>query len=148
MLQPDDDKAGQVILESENHTGMLDDLDFIPPEYQATMKPLLYPIEDYVGDLLLRPQYQIKPDSLDTYRKDGVTHIALLSLAYDGKKARFGAGEFSLAFVIYYCAAHNKYRLLHCTSCATCVSAWIVDMQPEWNLYESRGLQKARPSYH
>lgn len=148
MIVPEE-VQGSVLMESEDKSGFIDDLDFIPPQYVATMKPLLYPIEDYVADLMLLPGYKVSDKTLGVYRNDGVTHIAMLSLDYpEGKKMMFGAADFSLGFIVYYAAAHNKYRLLHCATCAGCISMWLADMQKEWELNAGRGLQKARSSYH
>lgn len=139
-----------VILESEDKSGMLDDLDFIPPVYAMT--PLLYPIEDYMADLMLLPGYTVNADAREAYRRDGVTHIALLSLNLDSDVSmRFDTGIFTLGFVVYYCAAHNKYRLLHCAQCASCMAGWLTDMQPQWGMENgpvSGAVQEKGQTYH
>lgn len=147
MIVPSE-QEGMVLMEAEEKSGMIDDLDFIPPQYQASMKPLLYPIEDYIADLMILPGYQVNKDTLGVYRNDGVTHIALLSLAHEGKSMMFGAADFTLGFIVYYCAAHGKYRLLHCANCASAITGWLADMQKEWELNAGRGFQKARSTYH
>lgn len=152
LLVTPSEPEGIMVLESEDKSGMLDELDFIPPNYSVTMKPLLYPIEDYVADVMLLPGYTIKPETLDVFRRDGVTHVALLSLNYESDVSmRFDTSIFTMGFVVYYCAAHNKYRLLHCTQCAAVVAGWLTDMQPQWGMENgpvSGAVQEKGQTYH
>lgn len=140
-----------VILANEEQHGMLDTLDFVPPDLLDDMKPLLYPIEDYVSDLMLLPGYRITKSALDVYRKDGVTHLAFLSFD-DGTATtiKFGGNAVKLGYILYFCAAHNKYRLLHCVQCAVCITRWLEDMQPEWGMKNAFGgaVQKEGKTYH
>lgn len=143
---------GVVVLESEETVAMIDNLEFIPPAYLKTMKPMLYPIEDYVADLMQLPGYKIDLKALEAYQKDGVTHIALLSLDYKSDVSmRFDSGTFTLGFIVYFCAAHNKYRLLHCVQCAGCIAGWLTDMQPQWGMENGPvggAVQEKGQTYH
>jgi hypothetical protein len=152
MVSPTEPVHAFTVMESADKQGTLDDLSFIPPDLLADMKPLLYPIEDYVADLMLLPGYIVAAETLDVYKKDGVSHIAVLSLPYEGAGDpwKVGADDFKLAFVVYYCESLGKYRLLHCTQCASAICGWLGDMQKEWGRKDAFGgaIQKNGQTYH
>jgi len=140
------------VYECDKMEGMIQELDFIPPELRGQEQLFYYAIEDYVADLMLLPGYRIDPQmALADFRKDGITHIAVLSMPNsDPATMRLAHNVFQLGYIVYYCAAHNRYRLLHCENCAATIRSWMDDMQNEWgSLYAVGGaVQKKGPPYH
>lgn len=129
-----------VVCELQEQQGFVE-LDWLP--WKAN--PILYPVEDLIADCLMTKNIKVeRKNALDYYRNQGVTHVVMLpsSQRYQGRFLQFGEAQFQLGIVLYWCAAHNKYRLLHCGATADMLAAWIDGMQEVWGLDASIRLQE------
>lgn len=139
------DHEPYIVFEALDATGYLEP-DWLP----WAANPVLYPIEEYVADCMLLQNIRItRDDVLTYYRRQGVTHIALLPSAEEQSKfLLFGERKFSLGIVAYFCATLNKYRFMHCERTGDVVATWIDGMQDEWGLSAGIGLQEKGTTYH
>lgn len=59
-----------------------------------------------------------------------VTHLALLERKDDDEGTPYffgGKSVTKLGMALWYCAAHEYYRFLHCKDCGTIVATWIAE---------------------
>lgn len=142
------DKDPYVVMEAQDKDNFVNGAEWLP----WRPKPVLYQIEDFIGDcLMMKNVRKVHDNVLGWYREQGITHVVALPSEepYQGPSLLFGpSNEFQLAIVMYWCAAHNKYRLMHCGESADLVAAWIDGMQEVWGLDASAGLQKENATHH
>jgi hypothetical protein len=86
------------------------------------------------------------------FRRDGITHLACVHIGGKdgGETMKFQDKDVGVSFLLFWSASHNKYRYVHCESCAQCVWGWFCAMQEEWGMPNAFGgaIQKAGQTYH
>jgi hypothetical protein len=134
----------------ERHApGAIPDInDVLPKDWNAEFTRHLYPIESHVSEMLLDEDWFLSPDLLEDYRKEGVTHVALLEskLKPDGSTPfYFSEHEIKhISLMVLWCGDH--YRSIHCKSCCHAMAAWMSNMQGEWDA--SLGTSKRPRTLH
>lgn len=139
--------GSSLIMEHPENVGVFDVKDVLG---DIEIAGLTYRIEEYVADMMMLG-YDVRPGALEEYQQAGISHVALL--ADQGGSRRkgywFGTEKYKNGGIMcLYSESRNEYRYLHCEHCATALATWAVQMQSEWGIDESLGLQKAGPTRH
>lgn len=138
-----------VFLEHPTQSGVLDAQDLLG---KIGFDGLTYRIEEYLSDVI-QLGFNVIPNAMDSYRRDGITHIALLASHGPENSEFFWFGAqriFNGGVICLYSEGTNEYRYMHCENCCAVAADWAVRMQQEWGMngVESLGLQEKGQTYH